>query len=206
MVPLFLLSVVSVTLCLERVWFWHVLHLRARQTQLAKLAAALRANDTATLKPLVAKERSVFEILAKRLLFERHNREGVAIEVVEDVRGRIARFMPILSTIITAAPLIGILGTVTGIIQSFELLGESQMVTDPREVSAGIAQALITTAAGLIVSLITLFPYMLFRANIDRVLGQLDVIIGSIGDSATPESGLTKKSSPNAKSDSSAGS
>jgi biopolymer transport protein ExbB len=87
--------------------------------------------------------------------------------------------MVTLSTIITAAPLLGILGTVIGIIRSFNLLGVEDVMTDPRAVSVGIAQALITTALGLVVALVTLFPYMIFRAQSERAVGRLESVIAS---------------------------
>ncbi|MCZ6836081.1 MAG: MotA/TolQ/ExbB proton channel family protein, partial [Planctomycetota bacterium] len=77
------------------------------------------------------------------------------------------------------APLRGFLGTVIGIIQSFKLLGEQSTLTDPRDVSAGIAAALLTTALGLIVALMTLFPYMVFRSHVDRALGRMESVIAA---------------------------
>jgi biopolymer transport protein ExbB len=98
---------------------------------------------------------------------------------MEAQRGRLERYMPTLSTIITAAPMLGILGTVTGIIQSFRLLAPETTTTDPRLVSQGIAEALLTTAAGLIVALVVLFPYNAFRAQIDKTLGRFDALIAA---------------------------
>ena len=66
---------------------------------------------------------------------------------------------------ITVAPLLGILGTVLGIISSFQLLGTSG-IADPKLVTSGIAQALITTATGLTISIVTVFPYNYFRARV----------------------------------------
>ena len=74
--------------------------------------------------------------------------------------------------------MLGILGTVVGIIQSFELLGGDATITDPSQVSGGIAEALISTATGLVVALLALFPYMLFRSRQDRALGRLEVLGG----------------------------
>jgi biopolymer transport protein ExbB len=73
--------------------------------------------------------------------------------------------------------MLGILGTVTGIIQSFELLGGKQSIIDPNDVSGGIAEALITTAGGLIIALAALFPYMMFRVQSDRALGRFEAIV-----------------------------
>lgn len=69
-----------------------------------------------------------------------------------------ARGLGFVSTVITAEPLLGILGTVTGIMQTFRALNATEGA-NPLGATAGIGEALITTAAGLIASLILLFPY-----------------------------------------------
>ena len=71
---------------------------------------------------------------------------------------RLQRGFGLLSTIITAEPMLGILGTVTGIMRTFRALG-ADGVTSPMAATAGIGEALVTTAAGLVASLILLFPY-----------------------------------------------
>jgi len=75
----------------------------------------------------------------------------------------------VLDTMITVAPLLGIFGTVLGIISSFEILG-SGGIADPKLVTGGIAQALITTATGLGISIITVFPYNYFRSRIEHAI------------------------------------
>ncbi len=69
------------------------------------------------------------------------------------------RGLGIVSTIITAEPMLGILGTVTGIMQTFGSLNAADGSMNPLAATAGIGEALITTAAGLIASLILIFPY-----------------------------------------------
>ncbi|MCP4833610.1 MAG: MotA/TolQ/ExbB proton channel family protein, partial [Phycisphaera sp.] len=100
--------------------------------------------------------------------------EATVAVLSEEIRPRFERGLLLLSTIVTAAPMLGILGTVIGIIRSFELLGGDATITDPNQVSGGIAEALITTAAGLVVALLALFPYMLFRGRQERALGRLE--------------------------------
>ena len=75
--------------------------------------------------------------------------------------------LPVVSTIITAEPMLGILGTVTGIIQTFDALNASGASPNPLAATAGIGEALISTAAGLVASLILLFPYSMLDARLD---------------------------------------
>lgn len=82
---------------------------------------------------------------------------------------RDARGLALVSTIITAEPMLGILGTVTGIMQTFGALnGPGGATANPLAATAGIGEALITTAAGLIASLILLFPYNVLDARVDE--------------------------------------
>lgn len=78
---------------------------------------------------------------------------------------RDAKGLVVVSTIITAEPMLGILGTVTGIMQTFGALQTAGGSANPMAATAGIGEALITTAAGLIASLILLFPYNLLDSR-----------------------------------------
>lgn len=178
MVPLLIVSVISVTLILERCWFWLLVGGRGSLKQLEKLNTLLRSGDFESASDALRKDTSPYGEVAKALI-RKGASDAVAMEAVEAQRPRIDRFMVALSTIITAAPLLGILGTVLGIIQSFNLLGEQAVLTDPSDVAGGIAAALLTTALGLIVALVTLFPYMLFRGWSSRALSRLESVIAA---------------------------
>ncbi len=188
MVPLLLLSVISLTLIAERIWFWTSVHGPGRPARLGRLNTSLRAGDRAQIKKALPPRRSLYGQVVRQLL-EQGASDAVAIETVETQRPRIDRFMATLSTIITAAPLLGILGTVIGIIQSFNLLGVQETLTDPRTVSTGIAEALLTTALGLVVALVTLFPYMIFRAHVERSIGRMESLIAAAQQGAGLASG-----------------
>lgn len=183
MIPLMVLSVVSITLVVERMLFWVGVNGKTSLRRLAKLNHALRSGDAAMVRGLVVEDSTPYGRVAVRLVEEGAN-DAVALEAVEDQRSRLERYMVTMSTIITAAPLLGILGTVLGIIESFELLGGRDTLTDPTEVAGGIAAALLTTAFGLVVALITLFPYMAFRGQSSRAMGRLEALVaaGQEGD------------------------
>lgn len=178
MIPLLILSICSLTLIIERICFWVTLTGRSNLERLDSLNEALRVGDEARVRGLVETDRSPYGRVVTCIL-EEGSSDSVAMQAVDSVRNGLDRYMVVLSTIITAAPLLGILGTVIGIIQSFQLLGSQSTLTDPREVAGGIAAALITTAFGLIVALVTLFPYMIFRAQSSHAIGRLETLIAS---------------------------
>lgn len=183
--PLLILSVLGLTLVLERAWFFARTGGFGAARRFTRLSAALRAPTPDDAQRLAAKDRTVYGAAARHLLSE-----GAvsAAEAIELQRPRVERFLPTLSTIITAAPMLGILGTVLGIIASFEVLGDASAPPDPAAVGAGIGQALLTTAAGLVVALGVLLPYNLFRVQADRTLGRLELLVEAAG--AEPPKGL----------------
>ena len=79
----------------------------------------------------------------------------------------------LISTIITAEPMLGILGTVTGIIRTFGAFRLSEAAS-PLAATAGIGEALVTTAAGLVAALVLLFPYNLLLGLLARAAARLE--------------------------------
>ena len=96
---------------------------------------------------------------------------GLAILVWKFFEFRAGRKSPkglvVVSTIITAEPMLGILGTVTGIMQTFGAMNGEGGAINPLAATSGIGEALITTAAGLVASLILLFPYNVLSNQVD---------------------------------------
>ncbi|HAW96376.1 MAG: hypothetical protein CMJ33_10395 [Phycisphaerae bacterium] len=172
--PLLLMSVISIALSFERGVFWWRVNASIKG-RFQRLMNALRSGDAAEVRSISRDDVSPFGELAERLA-DGGDSEGVSIEVVEQARPRIERYMLVFSMIITAAPMLGILGTVLGIIRSFELLGAQETITDPRDISGGIAEALITTALGLVVALLALVPYTACRGQVERALGRFEAM------------------------------
>ncbi len=176
--PLLALSILSVTLTVERAWFWHRMSARGTRVRLRALVNALRMNDAETVVLLAKEDDGPYAAVAADLACDGPS-DAIAIAAVERQRPRLERFLNVQSTIVTAAPMLGILGTVSGIIRSFELLGGKDTLSDPRLVSAGIAEALVATASGLVVALVSLFPYMYFRGHSDKAIGIMEGLIAS---------------------------
>jgi biopolymer transport protein ExbB len=176
--PLLALSVVSVAITIERSVFWLRTHRPGWSRRLDRLAGVLRTGDRAAAKQAATSDASLYGAVVRDLA-DHPQGDGVAIELVERFRPRFERSHAVLATIVTAAPLLGILGTVLGIITAFDLMSAEGGVADVASVAAGIAEALITTAFGLIVALVTLFPYMAFRAQADRAIGAIERLVAS---------------------------
>ncbi len=181
------ISLVTVALIIERCWFFIRINSAPRLRLVKEMTHFLRAGKRDQAMRLAQSDRSIYGEVVLDLLNEPATESGL-IGIIESQRHRLERFMPTLSTVITAAPMLGILGTVLGIIYSFEIL--SQQIGgggDPRSVSEGIAQALLTTAAGLMIAVITLFPYNIFCRQVDRTLSRLEILASAV--SGKPDSG-----------------
>ena len=86
---------------------------------------------------------------------------------------RFSRGLPVLDTVITLAPLLGLLGTVTGMIHSFNLLGNTELGA-PTAITGGIAQALIATAFGLGIAIAALIPFNYLNARQEEARHEIE--------------------------------
>ena len=167
MYPLIVCSLVSLTFIIERTLFW-IRQTRGRNQEVVnQILDMAKQNHYERIKDL---SHGASDYLARMLncgIVHRHFSLKSALEMAaEEEIKRMQKHLVILDTIITLAPLLGILGTVLGIIESFDLLGSSG-IEHPQAVSAGIAQALITTATGLTIAILTLIPYNYFQSRVE---------------------------------------
>ncbi len=168
MYPLLLCSIISVTIIIERAFFWIGIGMERNQKLVDEV---LRLSGKGSWDLVRQKAAGSNNYVIRMIISGILHREYSLIKAMESSAteeiNRMQRFMGVLDTMITIAPLLGILGTVLGIISSFDMLGTSG-IENPQIVTGGIAQALITTAAGLSISIITVFPYNYFNSRIKR--------------------------------------
>lgn len=168
--PLLLCSIIALAVILERCWFWNRLHLKKDEVASERILQAARTGQKTGMEVSGA-----ISAMLRTGLSAPEADCGKAMEVVAlEALSRMRRGMNILDTIITAAPMLGIMGTVLGIISSFDMLGQAG-VSEPKAVISGIAQALITTATGLGIAVVTIFPYNYFNFRIDNAQDLFEV-------------------------------
>ena len=168
MYPLLACSLVSLTLILERGLFWIREKRRADDCIVNDVLELARLRKYEQIKKGTegAADYVVRVLLCGLVHREYSLSKAMEMAALEEIK-RMKKYLPVLDTIITAAPLLGILGTVIGIIHSFDMLGRAG-IQDPQAVTSGIAQALITTAAGLLIAIFTLFPYNYFMSKVEK--------------------------------------
>ncbi len=182
MYPLLFMSLLSFTLIFERLVFWCFSPQRSGARRLELYLDLYGSNQLHEISETAPKDRTLEGRLVSFAQSSKSSNESLLVGQIETMRSSVERFSPILGAIIAAAPLLGILGTVTGIIQSFDLLGEATAVSDPSVVAGGIAEALYTTAFGLTIALVSLFPHVFFRSSAERTLGRLETLAGVIAE------------------------
>ncbi len=168
MYPLLLCSIISLTVIIERAFFWIIVGMRKNHELLDEVLELCQKGDWEGVREKAAGSKNyVIRVLISGILHREYSLSKAMESAASDEISRMGRFMGVMDTMITVAPLLGILGTVLGIIESFNML-DSYGIENPQAVTGGIAQALITTAAGLTIAIITVFPYNYYNALIDK--------------------------------------
>ena len=188
--PLLLLSVLAVT-----VMIWRWLALREATRNVAELMKELRGRLVASDVPgaIGVCEKvggPVASIVKAGLLRFGRSREEVERSLQDASAHELAvleRGLPVLATIAMIAPLLGFLGTVTGMINSFEALAAVGL-NNPAAVARGISQALITTAAGLMIAIPVQMAYNYFVTRVNALVRSMEaaanLVIEALADAA----------------------
>ncbi len=168
MYPLLACSIIALGVVIDRAIFWLKLGFQRKPSLVDDVLELSRQGDWESIRQRTTDAKDyIIKILVSGILHREFSMikamEAAAADEIKHMR----RFMGVLDTMITVAPLLGIFGTVLGIISSFEILG-SAGIEHPQEVTTGIAQALITTAAGLGIAILSVFPYNYFNARVEN--------------------------------------
>jgi len=99
--------------------------------------------------------------------------ESRAADEAKIIEKNLSKSLWILETIVTVAPLLGLLGTIVGMMSSFKLIGENTLI-NPVGVTGGVAEALIATAFGLFIAIFSLFAFNYFSRQQDQVMDELE--------------------------------
>ncbi|MGD9161073.1 MAG: MotA/TolQ/ExbB proton channel family protein [Desulfobacteraceae bacterium] len=168
MYPLLLCSIISLTVIIERAIFWIGVGMRRNQELVDEVLELCRKGDWESIRVKAKGSRNyVIRVLISGILHREYLLSKAMESAAADEITRMGRYMGVLDTMITVAPLLGILGTVLGIIESFSML-DTFGIENPQAVTGGIAQALITTATGLTIAIVTVFPYNYFNSRIEK--------------------------------------
>jgi biopolymer transport protein ExbB len=178
MVPLMILAVVATAIALERFWTLRrsevIPHGIVDEIENWSRGKDLEGSEIQRLR----KDSPLGELLAAALLV-RHKPRHVIKERIEDVGRHIShdlnRFLPTLGTIAAVSPLLGLLGTVFGMIQMF-LTILTTGVGDANQLAGGIGQALISTAAGLCVAIPALMLHRFFRGKVSGYVVEMEKV------------------------------
>jgi biopolymer transport protein ExbB len=165
MYPLLGCSILALTVIIERAFFWIRENMRRNQPLVDHILELCRKGDWEPVKEQVAGSKDyIISILVNGILHKEFSMTKAMETAASDEIKRMRRHLGVLDTMITVAPLLGIFGTVIGIITSFEILGATG-IEHPQAVTAGIAQALITTASGLGIAILSVFPFNYFNSR-----------------------------------------
>ena len=170
MYPLLACSILVLTVIIERLLFWVSVDVNRNMKLIDDVLELCRQGDWESVRAKVSGSKDfIIRVLVSGILHREYSMtkamEATAAEEIRNMR----RYMGVLDTMITVAPLLGIFGTVIGIIGSFEALGTAG-IDQPQAVTVGIAQALITTAAGLGIAILTVFPYNYFNSRVEKAV------------------------------------
>lgn len=167
------LSCISLTIIIERMVFWIWLKFHFSENKIKNYFSQIK-KDPKSMNRECDDDNGFIKLLFQNTYNNQINREEVDLGL-DRLAMQMKRFLPGLDTIVTIAPLLGIFGTVVGIIHSFHFLGGTQIQT--QEVSQGLSTALITTAMGLGIAMPSLLFYNFFMNLAENFLYRLELYL-----------------------------
>lgn len=190
--PVLILSFVTLTVAIERILFIVREGMTREPEVVDKMLERVEAKDIDGAIALGKKSKDfVARIVVYALTHREHSLSNAFVRASNQELTRYQQGMATLDTCITAAPLIGLLGTVTGMMNTFGALGTGDVASAAGQITGGVAEGLIATACGLAIAIMGLFPFNFMNAKIDEAKhdvsdasNALDLIINKVGSNA----------------------
>jgi len=166
--PILIVSIIALTVVLERTFWWLARWMRRDPKRIEKVFTAIEVGDVAEASRLSRDTRDpVLRMMWNGLNHQHASLQG-ALQVAAGIEiKRAGRFLVVMDTLVTLAPLLGLLGTITGLIRSFSFLGNEELAV--QAVTGGIAEALIATACGLGIAIFALIPFNFFTSRVSNL-------------------------------------
>jgi biopolymer transport protein ExbB len=172
--PLLVASLVAITVVLERLFFTVREGMRRDTAAVTKIFSEV---EQGRLESATNVGRASRDFVARVLTYALEHRDvsfsNALLEASSLELQRFNRGISVLDTIVTLAPLMGLFGTVTGMIRAFGLLGASELGA-PTAITGGIAEALIATAFGLLIAMIALLPFNFLNARLELARQEIE--------------------------------
>lgn len=190
-VIILLLSVVGAAIIIERLLYFRKIRVD-EDKMISRLKETLKKRHFDEAISICENNPSPVTNLMKVGIEHRHYEQSTVKDAIVDAANmeipKMERYLSALGTIAHISPLLGLLGTVTGNIQAFGVLGQFGAVGDPALLAKGIAEALITTAAGIIVSIpaIIFYNYLVSKVNhtiirLENRVNEMVLLLGGSG-------------------------
>lgn len=166
--PILIVSIIALTVVIERCFWWTGRWFRRDPKRIEKVFTAIEQGDTAEASRLSRGSRDPVLRMMWNGLNHQHTSLQGALQVAAGIEiKRAGRFLVVMDTLVTLAPLLGLLGTITGLIRSFSFLGNEELAV--QAVTGGIAEALIATACGLGIAIFALIPFNFFTSRVSNL-------------------------------------
>ncbi len=171
--PILICAFVAVAVVGERAFWWWRESRRRDPQKMEQLLAALENSDfDAAIKTSEGSEDPIIRMVYRGLNHVHTSMQG-ALQLAAGIElERAGRFLTVMDTLVTLAPLLGLLGTVTGLMRAFLSVGSAELAVSA--VTGGIGEALIATACGLGIAIFSLIPYNFFSGKVARLQFELE--------------------------------
>jgi biopolymer transport protein ExbB len=177
--PILLSALAAVAVVGERAFWWARESLKRDLPRREKLVAALENADVDEAQKLAQGSEDPVIRMIRHSLNHEHTSIPVALQMAAGIElERAGRFLTVMDTLVTLAPLLGLLGTVTGLMRAFLSVGNAELSV--MAVTGGIGEALIATACGLSIAIIALVPLNYFSGKLARLQFELETAASNV--------------------------